>query len=495
MPKATQTSTLVSLLIISLAWLIACSNPEATRKRNLLLAVELKENGDYDGALVKLENLRVQAPQDVEVLEQIGQVYLRKDDATMAALFFEQAHEQSPQDIDLLKQTIKTLLTANEAAGHLLEKLDDLDSSALSPELWTQLAHHRMAEKQLQPALEAYLKSIPEKVNLTDSSTAAALGRLFLLLDNPSQAEYWFINATNSENIDALDALFGLLEIKLSNSDWAQAEEVVAQLDERYPGAIDASDWAKARIELQRWKEELATAKANLNKANKAQEESLANVEKTLISAERSSAKGLSQANRSIKSDGIADFNTMQKIATQPAIYDETTEEKSIAEEIIVEFTPPKPNFETLISNARNEQFEGDYINSIRFYWQALGQANNNPEIWDELSEVYLLDNQLANAETTALEAIRLSPSKIKYTINYLRTAQRNKPSNQFLAELETAYDRFPKNADIALSLARAYDKIANNSTAAGFMYNRFLEISPSHPLRAEADAALERLR
>ena len=249
MPKANQTSTLISLLIISLAWLTGCSNPEATRKKNLLFAVELKENGDYDGALVKLENLRVQAPQDVEVLEQIGQVYLRKDDATMAALFFEQAHEQSPQDIDLLKQTIKTLLTANEAAGHLLEKLDDLDSSALSSELWTQLAQHRMAEKQFQPALEAYLKSIPEKVNLTDSSTAAALGRLFLLLDNPSQAEYWFINATNSENIDALDALFGLLEIKLSNNNWAQAEEVIVQLDERFPGALDASNWTKARKE------------------------------------------------------------------------------------------------------------------------------------------------------------------------------------------------------------------------------------------------------
>ena len=494
MPKANQTITLISLLIISLAWLIGCSNPEATREKNLLSAVELKENGDYDRALVKLENLRVQAPQDVEVLEQIGQVYLRKDDATMAALFFEQAHEQSPQDIDLLIQTIKTLLTANEAAGHLLEKLDDLDSSALSPELWTQLAQHRMAEKQLQPALEAYLKSIPEKVNLTDSSTAAALGRLFLLLDNPSQAEYWFINAANSENIDALDALFGLLEIKLSNNNWAQAEEVIVQLDERFPGALDASSWTKARKELQRWKEELDTSKSNLDKASKARKEASANVENTPVTAGRSTAKDLNQANRSIKSDGIEDFEAMQKIATQPAINNETTE-KQITEDVNIEFTPHKPNFEKLISNARSAQNDRNYINSIRLYWQALGQANNNPEIWDELSQVYLLDKQLANAETTALEAIRLSPSEIKYTINYLRIAQRNKPSGQFLAELETAYDRFPKNADIALSLARAYDKVANNTTAARFMYNRFLEISPSHPLRAEADAALERFR
>ena len=173
-------------------------------------------------------------------------------------------------------------------------------------------------------------------------------------------------------------------------------------------------------------------------------------------------------------------------------INDETTEEQSIVESKCRIYP---------INQLRNTYFKcqkctvrRDYINSIRFYWQALGQANNNPEIWDELSGVYLLDNQLANAETTALEAIRLSPSEIKYTINYLRTAQRNKPSNQFLAELENAYDRFPKNADIALSLA-TYDKIANNTTAAGFMYNRFLEISPSHPLRAEAEAALERFR
>ena len=315
-----------------------------------------------------------------------------------------------------------------------------------------------------------------------------------MLLDNPSQAEYWFINAANSENIDALDALFGLLEIKLSNNNWAQAEEVIVQLDERFPGALDASNWTKARKELQRWKEELDTSKSNLDKASKARKEASANVENTPVTAGRSTAKDLNQANRSIKSDGIEDFEAMQKIATQPAINNETTE-KQITEDVNIEFTPHKPNFEKLISNARSAQYDRDYIKSIRLYWQALGQANNNPEIWDELSQVYLLDKQLANAETTALEAIRLSPSEIKYTINYLRIAQRNKPSGQFLAELETAYDRFPKNAEIALSLARAYDKIANNTTAAGFMYNRFLEISPSHPLRAEADAALERLR
>ena len=495
MPKANQNNILISLLIISLAWLAACTNPEATRRENLLVATELKEIGDYDGALVKLEILRAQSPQDVEVLELIGQVYLLKNDNTMAALFYEQAHEQSPQDIALLKQTIEILISADEPAAHLLEKLVDLDSSALSSELWTKLAQYRMAEKQIQGSLQAYLKSVPEKVSQTDSSTATALGRLFLLLDNPSQAEYWFKNATNSQNIDALDALFGLLEIKLSNSNWAHAEEVIAQLDERFPGAIDASDWAKARKQLQHWKDALATTKANLNNANKFSEEALTNVENTPNSAERSSTRDLIQANRSIKSDAIADFETMQKIANQPAILDETKEERHIEEKKNIEFRPPKPDFEILISNARNARFKGNSVNSIRFYWQALGQANNNPEIWDELSQVYLVDNQLANAETTALEAIRLSPSEIKYTINYLRIAQRNKPSNQFIAELETAYDRFPKNADIALSLARAYDKIANNTTAAEFMYKRFLEISPSHPLRTEAEAALERLR
>ena len=278
MPKANQNNILISLLIISLAWLAACTNPEATRRENLLVATELKEIGDYDGALVKLEILRAQSPQDVEVLELIGQVYLLKNDNTMAALFYEQAHEQSPQDIALLKQTIEILISADEPAAHLLEKLVDLDSSALSSELWTKLAQYRMAEKQIQGSLQAYLKSVPEKVSQTDSSTATALGRLFLLLDNPSQAEYWFKNATNSQNIDALDALFGLLEIKLSNSNWAHAEEVIAQLDERFPGAIDASDWAKARKQLQHWKDALATTKANLNNANKFSEEALTNV-------------------------------------------------------------------------------------------------------------------------------------------------------------------------------------------------------------------------
>ena len=48
-------------------------------------------------------------------------------------------------------------------------------------------------------------------------------------------------------------------------------------------------------------------------------------MENTPNSAERSSTRDLIQANRSIKSDAIADFETMQKIANQPAILDDTT--------------------------------------------------------------------------------------------------------------------------------------------------------------------------
>ena len=83
----------------------------------------------------------------------------------------------------------------------------------------------------------------------------------------------------------------------------------------------------------------------------------------------------------------------------------------------------------------------------------------------------------------------------MSYTLDDLRVAQRSKKAAEFLSELETAYDRFPRSPEITLSLARAYERISRNTTAARELYSRFIEIAPGHPLSGEAKSALDRLR
>jgi hypothetical protein len=90
---------------------------------------------------------------------------------------------------------------------------------------------------------------------------------------------------------------------------------------------------------------------------------------------------------------------------------------------------------------------------------------------------------------------VRLSPKEVAYTLDFLRVAQRSRPAKEFLAQLETAYDRFPSSPEITLSLARAHERISKDEFVARNLYLRFIDIAPNHPLVPEARQAAERLR
>ena len=105
------------------------------------------------------------------------------------------------------------------------------------------------------------------------------------------------------------------------------------------------------------------------------------------------------------------------------------------------------------------------------------------------------MDQQLKNAESTALEAIRLATNNINYTLDYLRIVQNSKTPKAFLVELETAYARFPLSPEITLSLARAYQRMSTDKDAARQFFQRFIDIAPAHPLRPEAESALQLLQ
>jgi tetratricopeptide (TPR) repeat protein len=157
--------------------------------------------------------------------------------------------------------------------------------------------------------------------------------------------------------------------------------------------------------------------------------------------------------------------------------------------------TPTPRSLDHLLADAESASMEHDYKQAIQLYWQALGRANNRADIWNQLSLAYRLDGQTKNAETTALEATRLAPEEITYTLDYLRVIQRTKKPEDFLAELETAYDRFPRSPEIALSLARGFERISGNNSTAIVLYERFIALAPNHPLRTEAETSISRLR
>ena len=547
---------LITLITISV-WLAGCKSPEEKKAAQIKDALSLSEKGSNAEALKMLEELATQYPDDIVILKSIGLIYKADGDAGMASLFLEQAYLQSPDDTELLFQTYQSLDAAKQPASHLLEKLAERAPEAMTPELWTRLGQARQAANQVQPALDAFLKGVdPDKAKPAPES-AAAIGQLFVKVGNLPQAESWLKMAADSDDPNALTALFDLLEINLRQNNWADAEATIAQLDTQFPGAVEASQWQQARQELVRWRESQEEMKATLAKAQankkaietearaatveietsqvvKSDEDSggsetVITEDKAQIIADMEAAEAMADApaieiaeeaddliedNKSIASDPSITLDTTDPETTTEVDYSQvaTVEETAVeqAPTPIVEAFPtseaeptivtlpissPPQTVEELMADAETATLDRDFKSAIRKYWTAISIANNRAEVWNLLSRAYLVDGQLNNAETTALEAVRLEPRRVAYTLDYLRVAQRSLAPEDFLAELETAYARFPVSPEITLSVARGHELISQDRSAARNLYLRFIDIAPNHPLIPQAQNAVARLR
>lgn len=558
MPKANFNRLFFISLSLTLFGLIGCSGPEEKKASSLEKVADLRADGQNEEALSVLEELAADHPNDPAILRQIGTIFSEENDTTMAAFFIEQAHEQNPDDIELLFQTYTALEAANQPTNQLLERMATKAPNSMSDELWIKLGKSRAKDNKTQLALDAYLKGVNPEKSTPPANIAASIGSLFMQLENSAQAERWFELAVDNDSPDALTALFGLLEIKLSQKDWKGSEGVITRLDKQFPGAVDASEWASARSELKRWREAQSAMKAELAKAEAAKKAAEASAAKAKAEAEKATVVATSDDTTSEKTDTegkaqvIADLEAAESMANTPAVEVvsadttvESVEETTIAfnPSIVIEPAEPDVTFgvtydqqdnsvstsyvvdntvdvapvettleetidpitvrpagkplsiDELIQAADQATTDRNYKLAISSYWQVLGSANDRDDIWNLLSRAYLIDGQFKNAETTALEAIRIAPREIKYTLAYLRVAQRSKTPSGFLTELKTAHDRFPRSPEVTLSLARGYERIAEDAVAAASLYRQFIELAPSHPLRPEAETAIDRLQ
>ena len=539
--------------------LSGCSGPEEKRVQALNEVAQLRAAGDHAAALAALDALNQTHGNDTEILREIGSTHEALGNAAEAAFYLSAAYNQAPDDVELLYQTYRAQENANqpEAAYERLEALVEAEPDAISDELWRRLGELRAEAQQTQSALDAYLKGVDPESSTPTPETAVAIGTLFKQLDNLPQAERWLNIAANSDDPNALPALFGLLDIHLRNKNWTAAESVIAQLDKQFPGAVDASEWANARGELERWRTAQTTMQADLAQkqaakeaaAKAAAEAKAAEQVATSTPADTTDATNTDTAEPTTgKAQIIADLEHAEAMADTPAVeaepstiafnpaiaiepaepefalgvtYDQQSEgavidysvgtsdlNDTIAPDVVIQAdtpatepssaispTLPPRSLDHMLADAESATIEHDYKQAIQLYWQALGRANNRADIWNMLSRAYRFDGQTKNAETTALEATRLAPAEIDYTLDYLRVIQRTKKPGDFLAELQTAYDRFPRSPEIALSLARGYERIDGNNSAAIMLYERFIQLAPNHSLRTEAEAALSRLR
>ena len=499
MPIATPKSIIHSFFALTLL-LSGCSDPAKEKAQKLDQVAVLTQAGDFTEAEEILNRIAQSNPEDVAVLLARADLYQAQGEKVQTALALQQAQQLAQDDLALLLRTIQALESAGQPNGNYLEDLAKRAPESMTPQLWEQLGAVRSSEGQNQAALDAYLEANSSQGNHPTAESATAIGQLFLKLNNLPQAERWFASAAESNDLNALSALFGLLEIHHRNKNWAQVELILTQLQEQFPGSVEASHWSALPDEIIAWREAQETLQAEvIEKKNTPDDESentpsvTEATADTEMTANEAAGEIVEEADDapSGKDAAVADLEAAMAMANKPAIEEDLVP----TEDFVAEPTPPPlPDPAQLVEDARLAEQERDYATAIQLYWQALSQANESSEIWNRLSQAYLIDGQIQNAETAALESLRLDPENESFMLDYLRIIQRTKRLPDFLIELQNAYERFPQSPDIVLSLARAYERLEGREEASANAYRRFIQLAPDHLLRPEAEAALNRL-
>jgi len=157
------------------------------------------------------------------------------------------------------------------------------------------------------------------------------------------------------------------------------------------------------------------------------------------------------------------------------------TEDASKIEDPQPELEPyiaPENEAELLLIQAQQAIADGDVPSAIRMSWDSINKRPDNPAGWFILSRAYVKYNQNLNAESAALESMRLNPNNKKIVMNYLGILQRSRGANRFHEELLKAYQRFSSDPDFILALARSFARIKNDPENAAALYRRFLDLS-----------------
>lgn len=489
-------------------------------------------DGDASMASLFLEQAYLKSPNDTGLL---FQTYQSLDAANQpAGHLLEKLAEQTPEA--MTSQLWTRLGQIRQAANRLQPALDaflkgvDPDKAKPAPETAATIGQLFVKVGNL-PQAEFWLKIA------TDIENPDALTALFRLLEINLRQKDW---ADAEATIAQLDTQFpGAVEA----SQWEQARQELTR-------------WRKSQDEI---KAKLAKTQADKKAAEAEPKADAAEVEAAQVLESDGNSKGSETAVTDGKAQIISDMEAAEAMAEAPAIenieeadvtlvqdnkaiasdssitiepadpmttVEVSSDQASAAEETtlavdadtiidpaptpIVEAFPtleaePEPTalstisrpqtIEELMADAEIATLDRDFKSAIRKYWTAISIANNRAEVWNLLSRAYLVDGQLNNAETTALEAVRLEPRQVTYTLDYLRVAQRSQAPEDFLAELETAYARFPTSPEITLSIARGHERISQDRPTARNLYLRFIDIAPNHPLIPEAQKAVARLR
>lgn len=491
---------------IILSFFTACQPSDISKKKLIEQTTSFLEKDNPQAAIDLLETHRETYGQDIVILQLLAQAHLEKNDPFTATVILLNAYELEPKNTDTLDLYFKSLKAANLDITDILLEVAEISPVSLNQDEWLQASSLLSEQEKFKEALDAYFKYLGTKraSNSTPPEAALKIGDYYLALKQTQEAKPWLSIAANSGSIEALPAHLKLLSIELQNKDWTALNKRIEQIEKQFPDALAASSFSNLPQIVTQKIEEKKQAKlfqpknpqegyTSSGKAGSIQNiedlEAFANqVAKPLLEEPKANDFTPAEFNPEIEikpaDPYLSNFETAELGETfDPRTITKISQPKLTSEEI-----------DALISEANSAVLSNDLDTAARLYRTVLDNDPNRHEIWDRIARVYFANEEYNTAESAALQAIRYQPSNIAYTINYLNIAKKTKSEIRFLSELLSASKQFPNSPEIALSLARAYDRNNRYRFKAKEYYTKFITLAPNHPQRPEAETAISRL-
>ena len=496
-------------------------------------AVEQAKAGNTASALNRLEALQEKHPQNPDLAEGLGIVYQEKGDLMLASNYYQKAARLSPEKKYLLFDAAKNLNEAamkQDAAKVLREYLESFPENG---EGWLLLGRILSGFEEESEAVDALTRGIL----LTDPADLTAadhhlLGKLYLGIGDYPQADYYLnkaISMAENSQIEAL-ALLGLVESSAEQGDWDVADVFLKRLESTNKAVYDSDEAKKVRqsvVEAQRTRNAVAEKTKSVEAPEKvpaevdeASVETVPEQKESEVEAPKVEPEPEDAATESVEMPSQEDVTESEPIIPEeevieeepPAVPEEENQDVAVETETPLEsdvveaiettteseqaeplepYQPPENEAELLLVNARQLIVERQYAKAIRMTWDSINKKPESPVAWYLLSRAYSGYGQHINAEAAALESVRLSPNSKQIVMNYLATLQYSRDAQRFHEELLKVYQRFNKDPDIILALARSYARIMNDPDNAAALYRRFLDLEPDHDRAAEVRAEI----
>lgn len=513
-----QTRLVAGRLIMAVLTLLiaGCSKPEEVISRRLTQANQNLDAGRVAEAVKILERLDQTYVDQPVVLEALGFAYARAGDHAGAARNFERAADIDPKSGSLRQLAADSFFSAgnvDRAAQQYRLYLGEFPGDYTS---WEKLGQIEEQSGNLLRANDAYL----ECYRLRQSGEIAwRIGNVFRRLNNAPQTKAWFETTIKHADARVEEALLGLLELEVNAQHYAEAERTVGQLDQIYPGTLDASPLVRVREELAAWRTQqnaFDTARAAQERTAREIEAERRRQEVERVAAETAPTPAAttapvpppdeSRSPRPANPPPPVVATTPPPAEAEPESAPEpadapTPASTSAAPPSAAADRPPPPDVATEprpadLQAALDAKNLGRTEDAITALWTIIATDDSRVDAWLELGRCYRVQRRLGDAESCLLEAERRAPDDVDVAIEYLGVVRESQPRDRYFARVEAARGRFPNDAGLAYLFAHELSSQDGATARAVSAYEDFLLLAaPDDSRRREAAAYLARIR